>query len=52
MKHDHPNLNEGKHGSKTDLVDLRNAISFGTSVEDIAASSAVPRMRSARRWPS
>jgi hypothetical protein len=31
-----PNLNEGKPWSEMDLVDLRNAIGFGRSVEDIA----------------
>ena len=33
---DRPNLNDGKPWSEMDLADLRNAIAFGRSVEDIA----------------
>jgi hypothetical protein len=36
MKYGQPNLNEGKPWSEMDLVDLRNALAHGRSVEEIA----------------
>jgi hypothetical protein len=36
MQYGEPNLNEGKPWSEMDLVDLRNALKHGRSVEDIA----------------
>jgi hypothetical protein len=36
MQYGRPNLNEGKPWSEMDLVDLRNALAHGRSVEDIA----------------
>jgi hypothetical protein len=36
MQYGEPNLNEGQPWSEMDLVDLKNSLAFGRSVEDIA----------------
>jgi hypothetical protein len=36
MQYGEPNLNEGKDWSEMDLTDLKNALAFGRSLEDIA----------------
>jgi hypothetical protein len=36
MQYGVPNLNEGKDWSEMDLVDLRNSLAYGRSLEDIA----------------
>jgi hypothetical protein len=39
MKYGRPNLNEGKEWSEMDLVDLRNSLALGRSVDYIAGGA-------------